>query len=160
MKSRHSIHALLHGYFSRSFPYFRALHVYYECCHLVVLYCARIVHKGPTLVVIKCEERYLDIKKWSVLRSRVRWTLTQQMVEGDGVLFNIRETIASVSGALSWAIGDDFHIIWRMLKWFISLRKSHGTSHQHEKANLTSVVTMTAGICLIHSHTKGFIFYS
>jgi len=37
----------------------------------------RAVHKEFTLVVITCEQRYLDIKKWRVLRSRVSWTFTQ-----------------------------------------------------------------------------------
>ena len=56
MTGCHCIHVLLHGYFRWSFPYFRILLSFYECCHLVMLYCMRAVHKGFTFVVITCEE--------------------------------------------------------------------------------------------------------
>lgn len=109
MTDFHCIHALPHGYFSRSFPYFRVLLSSYERSYLVILYCTRAVHKGLALV-ITCEQIYVAIQH-GVYYGAGLVEHSPNMAEGNGVGFYFNGTIASVSGALSWTIEGDYHIV-------------------------------------------------
>jgi hypothetical protein len=109
MTGCHCIHELPHGYFGRSFPYFTVLLSSYERSYLVILHCTRAVHKGLALV-ITCEQIYVAIQNEAYYGARLVQH-SPNMAEGNGVGFFFNWTIASVSGALSWTIEGDYHIV-------------------------------------------------